>query len=80
MRATISNWGNSQGIRFPKDIMKNLKLAIGDKLEILVENHKIILEPINEKKVFDINELVKQIPSTYKIHEEFNDKVGKEEW
>lgn len=32
MTATISKWGNSQGLRFPKDIMKDLHLAIGDKV------------------------------------------------
>ena len=26
MTATISKWGNSQGLRFPKDIMKDLHL------------------------------------------------------
>ena len=80
MTATISNWGNSQGIRFPKSIMKDLKLVIGDKVKILVENHKIILEPIEQRKVFDINELVKEIPLDYVSHEEFDDKSGKEEW
>ena len=31
--ATISSWGNSQGLRFPKDIMKELRLHVGDKLK-----------------------------------------------
>jgi len=34
MTATISSWGNSQGLRFPKDIMKELQLSIGDKMKI----------------------------------------------
>jgi len=81
MTATISSWGNSQGLRFPKDIMKELHLSIGDKMKVLVENQKIVLEPIKEsRKKYDINDLVKQLPSHYNIHEEFDTKTGLEEW
>ena len=80
MTATISNWGNSQGIRLSKEIIRNMSLAIGDKVNVLVENHKIIIEPIKEEKKFDINELVSQIPSDYVASEELADTFGKEEW
>jgi len=32
MTAIISKWGNSQGLRFPKDVMKDLDLSVGDKV------------------------------------------------
>lgn len=80
MTATISNWGNSQGIRLPKDIIKTMSLAIGDKVNVLVENHKIIIEPIKEKKTFDINELVSKMPSDYVACEEIDDTMGSEVW
>ena len=81
MTATISNWGNSQGLRFPKDIMKELSLSIGDKLKVLVQDQKIILEPVKKDRVkYDINQLVSKLPKDYKAAEEFNDKVGLEHW
>ncbi|MDX9744610.1 MAG: AbrB/MazE/SpoVT family DNA-binding domain-containing protein [Arcobacteraceae bacterium] len=81
MTATISSWGNSQGLRFPKNILEELHLGIGDKVKVLIENQKIIIEPIKEpKEKYDINELVSQIPLNYKISEEFNHKIGIEEW
>jgi len=81
MTATISSWGNSQGLRFPKDIMKELHLSIGDKVKILIENQKIVLEPIRQsREIYDINDLVKQLPSDYKTHEAFDTKIGLEEW
>ena len=81
MTATISTWGNSQGLRFPKDIMKELQLSIGDKVKIFIENQKIILEPIKkERKKYNINDLVQQLPHHYKASEEFSHKMGKEEW
>ena len=81
MTATISSWGNSQGLRLPKDMMKELQLSIGDKLKLFVKNKKIILEPIkSQRKQYDINKLVKDIPTDYKANEEFNDKLGLEQW
>jgi antitoxin MazE len=81
MTATISSWGNSQGLRFPKDVMKELHLSIGDKMNIVIENQKIVLEPIKQsREKYDINELIKKLPSNYKAYEEFDNKTGLEEW
>ncbi|WP_297442213.1 AbrB/MazE/SpoVT family DNA-binding domain-containing protein [Sulfurimonas sp.] len=81
MTATISSWGNSQGLRFPKDIMKKLHLSVGDKMNILIENQKIILEPVKpSREKYDINSLVSKIPKEYKAYEEFDNQAGKEEW
>ncbi|KIM10361.1 MAG: transcriptional regulator/antitoxin MazE [Sulfurovum sp. FS08-3] len=81
MTATISSWGNSQGLRFPKDVMKELHLSIGDKMNILIENQKIVLEPIKQsREKYDITELVKKLPKNYKAYEEFDNKTGLEEW
>ena len=81
MTATISSWGNSQGLRFPKSIMRELHLSIGDKVKILVEKQKIVLEPIKQsREKYDINALVRQLPSDYKPYEEFDHKIGLEEW
>ena len=81
MTATISSWGDSQGLRVPKDIMKQLHLSVGDKMNIVIENDKIILEPIKQTRMkFNINDLVKQLPIDYKVHEEFDNKTGLEEW
>ena len=81
MTATISKWGNSQGLRFPKSILEELNLSVGDKVKFFIQNDKIILEPIKKtRKKYNINELVKQIPKDYKPYEEFNNKTGIEEW
>jgi len=81
MIATISSWGNSQGLRFPKDIMKELHLSIGDKMKVLVENQKIVLEPIKQSRdKYDINDLINKMPKNYKTYEEFANKIGSEEW
>ena len=81
MTATISRWGNSQGIRLPKDIVNNLHLMVGDVVNIFVENDKVIIEPKRKEKIiFDINELVSKIPKNYQASEEIVSHTGKEEW
>ena len=50
MIATISKWGNSQGLRFPKDVMRELNLSIGDKIKFFIQNDKIILEPVKKSE------------------------------
>jgi antitoxin MazE len=80
MRATISKWGNSQGLRLPKSIIKDLNLSIGDELKITTKDNRVILEPIKQKKKYNIYDLVKKVPKNYKASEEFQAKMGKEEW
>ena len=66
---------------FPKSIMKELSLHVGDKVKILVKNQKIILEPLKEeRKKYNIDDLVKKLPKEYKPYEEFDSKVGLEQW
>ena len=81
MTAVISKWGNSQGLRVPKDIMKTLHLSVGDEVNIFVQNNKAIIEPIKKEKIkYDINELVAKIPKDYQAKEEIILSLGREEW
>jgi len=81
MTATISKWGNSQGLRFPKDIMKNLHLSVGDKVNIFIEDNKAIIEPIKKEKIkYNIEDLVSKIPANYQTNEVFTSTIGNEEW
>ena len=80
MVATISQWGNSGGIRVPKSILTSLKIAIGDKVKIFIDGNKAVIEPIQEKEKISLNELVSNIPKNYKPTEEFNSQQGLEKW
>ncbi|EGQ76178.1 hypothetical protein HMPREF9094_2631 [Fusobacterium animalis ATCC 51191] len=40
----VQKWGNSQGIRLPKKILKDLKIDINDKIEISLNGEEIILK------------------------------------
>lgn len=75
MTAKISKWGNSQGLRVPKDIMDTLNLNIGDNVDIKIENGKVIIEAIKkDRPKYNLNELISQVPNNYKVNEEFTEK------
>ncbi len=81
MTAKISKWGNSQGLRVPKDVMENLHLHIGDDVNITIEDNKVILEPLKKNiPEYDLDLLLSNVPDNYKAHEEITGTVGKEEW
>ena len=44
MVATLQKWGNSHGIRVPKQILNDLDIKVNDKLNIEVENDKMIIK------------------------------------
>lgn len=81
MTAVISKWGNSQGLRVPKEIMQNLHLSMGDKVELSIEGEKIIISPMKSPKTkYDLNALVSRIPQDYQLCEEISASIGREEW
>ena len=46
MRATVSRWGNSLGLRIPRGIAEDAGLAEGSVLDLRVENGRLIGEPV----------------------------------
>lgn len=52
-QVAIKAWGNSQGIRIPKDILDQLQLKVSDILEIEIENDAIVLRKQFKHKTFE---------------------------
>lgn len=82
MQTKIQKWGNSQGLRLPTHILQEAQINIGDKLEIFVNDGKIIIESLNNiKNRYKIKELVSQMPPNYSPNElDWGEPVGREEW
>ena len=53
MEVQIKPWGNSQGIRLPKSVMKEAKLEPNDTLQISVENGRIVLYRFIQHKTLE---------------------------
>ena len=71
MILTICKWGNSQGIRFPKDILKKIHADVGTDVKVECTDGKITIEPAEPEKKYSIHDLVKEIPPDYR-HEEID--------
>ena len=60
----VQKWGNSQGIRLPKKILKDLGININDKIEISLNGEEIILKKI--KKYINLDDLFKDYKGDYR--------------
>ena len=43
--STLVKWGNGQGVRISRDIMENMGMSIGDRLEVQVRDGNIVMTP-----------------------------------
>lgn len=82
MLVKVQKWGNSQGIRFPKMLLDQLEIQVGDEVNISLEEGKIILEPTHHKRGrIRIERLVAEMPADYVVKEiDWGKPEGKEVW
>ena len=70
----LKNIGNSQGVTFPKEVLKKLNLLSGDELQILVDGNSIVL-----MKVPTLEELMASVPDGQQFTEADTGTVGIED-
>lgn len=82
MLTKVQKWGNSQGLRFPKAILEEARVNVGDEVRVSVRGRKIIIEPVEKVRgKYDLKELVAKMPKDYRVEEvDWGTPVGKEEW
>ncbi len=51
MKVLIARWGNSLGLRIPKDIASRTRLCVGSRVEVEVEGDRIIITPVRPRYV-----------------------------
>jgi antitoxin MazE len=78
MTTQVSKWGNSLGLRIPKNLAQELQMTDGDAVEIAVENGALIVRP--EKKRYTIEELVADLTPDDRGEIDWGPPVGKEVW
>ena len=54
MIATVKQWGNSVGVRIPKEALEKSNLRLNDELEIVTFNGGITFQKKSQKKFSDI--------------------------
>ena len=53
MNIKIAKWGNSLGIRIPKQIADDTQLTEGDEIEIAAVDNQIVITPCKPKYTLD---------------------------
>lgn len=51
MRATVSKWGNSLGLRIPRGLAEDAGLAEGSVVELRLEDGRLVAEPVVIEKL-----------------------------
>lgn len=82
MITKVQKWGNSQGLRFPKEILKEVHISVGDEVDISVKHGKIVIRAAAQVRgKYKLETLIARMPSEYKPQEEdWGKPAGREVW
>lgn len=83
MNTKIKKWGNSFGVRIPKNFVDDLKLENAN-VSVSMVGGSIIIEPIKVRPVYTLEEMIEKMKKTMNRQHPFEDwgEVGAEivEW
>jgi len=82
MVTRVQKWGNSQGIRVPVSILGEVRISVGDEVDVTVQDGKIVVAPSQQVRGrYRLEELLAQIPEGYEpAEEDWGAPVGREAW
>lgn len=80
MQAQVKEWGNSQGIRLPKDVLKSAGIELNETLDVTVSNGVITLVKTFHHKTLE--ERAAEYNGKLMLDGEYDwgNPVGKEIW
>jgi antitoxin MazE len=78
MVTRIKKWGNSQGVRIPKNILDKILLSENDLVDITLQDGGLFIKG-TKKKHIPLRERIKDYKENYKISEwDTGENIGKE--
>ena len=84
MLVEFCKWGNSLAVRIPKTVAEALKVGVGRRAEIAIENGALVLRPIKRtrrKRTYTLEELLKGMTRENVPEEvDWGEAVGNEVW
>lgn len=80
MQAQVKEWGNSQGIRLPKEILRSAGIALNEILDVSVSNGVITLVKPNRHKTLE--ERAAEYDGKLMLDGEYDwgEPIGREVW
>ena len=79
MEAKLQKWGNSDGIRIPRIILKSLNLKTNDRVELFQQEDKIVIKKVNSNRDL-FEKKIKEYKGENLSKEFVWDVKGKEIW
>lgn len=82
MLTRVQKWGNSQGVRVPLKLLEEAEIAVGDEVDVTVQDGKIVVAPSQRVRGrYRLEDLLAKIPGDYEPSEEdWGPPVGREVW
>ena len=82
MLAKMQRWGNSQGLRFPKRLLRQMNILPGDEVDISIKKDVIVVKPANSSRgKYVLKELLSGLPAAGRAKElDWGKAIGKEAW
>ncbi len=82
MITKVQKWGNSQGVRFSREILKKLYISVGDEVEISIHRGEIVVKPVTiNRGKYNLKKVLSKMPDDYSPQEtDWGGPVGKEIW
>ena len=82
MLTKVQRWGNSQGVRFPLQVLREANIAVGDDVEVVVVEGRIVVTPSERiHGRYRLEDLVARMPEDYEPAEDScGAPRGREAW
>jgi antitoxin MazE len=77
MQVRLSKWGNSLGLRLPRALAQQVGLRAGQKVNIVVEGERLIVEPVFPR-LFLQKLLVNMTPEAMRAAYDWGDDAARE--
>ena len=82
MVTRIQKWGNSQGLRIPREVLKEARVEVGDEVDVAADDGAILIRPVRRVRGrHKLQDLLARIPKDYRAEEiDWGGPRGKEHW
>ena len=80
MQTMIQQWGNSLALRIPKAFAEQAKVKKGSRIKLTVEKNRLVIEPVEKKKVTLESLLAGVTPENIHAETDWGRPMGKEIW
>ncbi len=82
MITKVQKWGNSQGLRLSRELLSDVRIDVGDAVDVSVHDGSLVITPARRVRGgLDLGQLVGRIPEDYTPEElNWGPPAGREVW